>query len=333
MQEPLRFEPDLQRAVGLDAGMRSELASSLRYLAEASDGVVPFNKQSVEDLARSLEGGTRYSPFLFATYYELAEALIDEDVEAATALFARLNEFAPIKERFRIGALGEGMSGRYADQYVAMMCADPSVDLSFLPPDSAKASAFAGNVQAAMSLLDRAAPALSGEIRAIVDEVVIVSGDKSKKMQFDGGSHYQLWGALFLNCDFHPNVIAVAEVLAHESAHSFLFGCCRDEMLVENDDDETFASPLRPDPRPMDGIYHATFVSARMHWIMSELIKSGVLNDEDRAFAERARAADAVNFAAGYEIVEKHGKLTRTGAALMSAAERYMSAPAARAGA
>jgi hypothetical protein len=324
MSDSFRFEPDPQRAVGLDAGMRNELASSISYLADAADGVVAFDKRAIRDLVMSLERGTRYSPFLFATYYELAEALIEEDGSAAAALFARFKEFAPIEERFRIGALGEGPSGNYADRYVAMMCADPSIDLSFLPPDPDKATAFAEKVKAAMALLDRAAPTLSQEIRGIVDEVVIVSGDKTKKMQFDGGSHYQLWGALFLNCDFHPNVIAAAEVLAHESAHSFLFGCCRDEMLVENDDDETFVSPLRPDPRPMDGIYHATFVSARMHWTMSELIKSGLLNDEDRTFAEHARAGDAANFASGLDVVEKHGKLTRTGAALMSAAKRYM---------
>ena len=33
-----------------------------------------------------------------------------------------------------------------------------------------------------------------------------------------------------------------------------------DELFVLNPDWERFPSPLREDPRPMDGIYHATFV-------------------------------------------------------------------------
>ncbi len=320
----LAFAPDAVRGRSLDRAMRDELAGSLRHLVAAAMGAVRFDAGAVSAIADALERGVRFSPFLFATYYELAQALIDEELARAQALFAAVADFKPIEDRFRIAPLGCGASGRFAEQYVALMCADPSVDLNFLPPDPAKAAAFIARLQAAAALMDRAAPNAIGEIRAIIDEIVIVAGDKSRKMQFDGGSHFQLWGALFLNCDYHVNVVAAAEVLAHESAHSFLFGCCRDEMLVENEDEETFASPLRIDPRPMDGIYHATFVSARMHWVMSALLDSGLLSEEERAFAETARAADASNFAAGLGVVEAHGRLTRTGAALMQGAKRYM---------
>ena len=114
------------------------------------------------------------------------------------------------------------------------------------------------------------------------------------------------------------------EVIAHESAHSLLFGFCTDEPLVENRGDELYTSPLRPDPRPMDGIYHATFVSARMHLAMSRLAESGMLDQESRDAAIRAAASDAANFEAGYAVVRDHGRLTRTGRALMDSARAYM---------
>jgi HEXXH motif-containing protein len=116
----------------------------------------------------------------------------------------------------------------------------------------------------------------------------------------------------------------VCEVLAHESAHSLLFGFTVDEALQDNPDEELYASPLRVDPRPMDGIYHATFVSARMHWAMTRLAESGLLTEEQREKAYAAAASDLTNFDAGYGVVAAHGVLTDTGAALMRGAHDYM---------
>ena len=96
--------------------------------------------------------------------------------------------------------------------------------------------------------------------------------------------------------------------------------------LVLNPDNEYFPSPLRRDLRPMDGIYHATFVSARMHWAMSGLIESGQLDIHERETAEQARIADQKNFNAGYEIIAAHAQLTYTGEQVMANAKKYMCA-------
>ena len=75
-------------------------------------------------------------------------------------------------------------------------------------------------------------------------------------------------------------LLSLLETLAHEAAHSLLFGIQISGPLVLNPDDARFASPLRVDLRPMDGVYHATFVSARMHFAMQELLASGLLKGE-----------------------------------------------------
>ena len=143
-------------------------------------------------------------------------------------------------------------------------------------------------------------------------------------MQIDGGSHYQLWGALFLNAGFHSTDEAMAEVIAHESAHSLLFGLCTHETLVLNDDDEGYPSPLREDLRPMDGIYHATFVSARMHWAMNRLLEAGLVQPQRRDEIVKARDADRINFESGLSVVRKSGQLTPLGREVMAGAQRYM---------
>ena len=74
----------------------------------------------------------------------------------------------------------------------------------------------------------------------------------------------------------------------------------------------------------MDGIYHATFVTARMHYAMDRLLAAGGLSAADRAFAEAERASDAEKFRDGLAVVEAHGDLSPTGEKLMLAAKAYM---------
>jgi hypothetical protein len=74
----------------------------------------------------------------------------------------------------------------------------------------------------------------------------------------------------------------------------------------------------------MDGIYHATFVSARMHWAMQSLIDSGFLNSDDLITAKKARDEDLKNSWAGYNVVSEHGDLTHTGKKIMQTAFDYM---------
>ncbi|MCA1480748.1 ATP-binding cassette domain-containing protein, partial [Bradyrhizobium sp. NBAIM08] len=53
----------------------------------------------------------------------------------------------------------------------------------------------------------------------------------------------------------------------------------------------------------MDGIFHASFVSARMHWAMSRLANSETLTPEQRERARAAAESDRRNFAAGHGVV------------------------------
>ena len=318
------FEPDPGRACRINRSMHAELGKSLRHVCEQSAGVISFDPASLEALIARIEGGERQKPFTFSLYYDLVDAIFDEDFSTAEAVFAAMALAEPASAKLLIAGLGEPGLAEQSYRYQRLMNADQTLDIGFSRPSLEVAHAFRERFITGMALLDRAIPSLAGEIREIVCEVVSVVGDPRRAYQFDGGSHYQLWGALFLNAEFHKTDHAMVEVVAHESAHSLLFGFCTHEALVENEDDEVFASPLRPDPRPMDGIFHATYVSARMHWAMSRLIESGEIEGEAREQAIESRLADKQNFCAGHEIIRAHARLTPTGRALIDAASHYM---------
>jgi hypothetical protein len=324
MIEGFRFHPDAAHAARCDRAMHAGLADSLRQICEASDGKVEFDHDAIERLIGDIEAGQRLSPNTFAIYYELVPALMEGKLEDARTLFAELARQRPIDLPFRIMALGEPAMADREERYLRLMNGDMAQTYVFLPPASDDLAAFRRQYASVMDLLERAMPELVAELKTLISELVLVVGPKEAKVHFDGGSSYQLWGALFLNAVRHKTRIDVIDSLAHESAHSRLFGLCTEEAPVTNPDDELHPSPLRREKRPMDGVYHATFVSARMHWVMSRLIVSGLLTEDERALAIQARDADRCNFDSGYNTVAAHGQLTRTGQIALDAARAYM---------
>jgi HEXXH motif-containing protein len=133
-----------------------------------------------------------------------------------------------------------------------------------------------------------------------------------------------LFGAILLNVNGHETVLQMIEALIHESSHNLLFGLCADGPMIDNLESERYDSPLRFDPRPMDGIVHATYVLARMYQGIRRLLDSGCLN---RAQIEEARAmlaASASKYGEGWCTVSRHAQLTPLGERVMQAAHDYM---------
>lgn len=318
------FLPDGARARRIDLRMRCSLADSLDYISNEIRGLIPFDPPALAHLTSSLRQGIRYPPSTFGLYAELVPALEGGDIAGAEQLLAELLAERPLPPGWQLLSLDDPAIVAQAPRYQRLMDSDPDTRFALLPPPPAVATAFRQRLHRAHGLLYAAAPELAAEFDALVSQVIMVTGDPAAEYQFDGGSSYMLWGGLFLNARSRHDDVALVEVMAHESAHLLLFGHACDEALVNNDDTTLYESPLRDDPRPMDGIYHATYVSARMHWAMSRLLDSSLLDESARRRAEAARQADLESFIAGYGIVERHADLTATGRAVMAAAKSYI---------
>ena len=319
------FFPDAARAVAMDRRMRAGLADSLEYLATTIEQQLVAECDGLDALVRRMRAGALYPASTFGLYYEATSALIDGDSAQALALLAELAGEQPLaSSELRIVSLDEAAAPANVKRYQRLMDNDPLIHFGFSEPPAPLVASARTLVAASLRRLRRIDPVLVGEFEALVRELILVVGESGVDYQFAGGSSYTLWGALFLNAEHHTSEVAVIEALAHESAHSLLFGFCHDEPLVNNADDELFSSPLRVDPRPMDGIYHATYVSARMYRVLSVLLESGDLSADETAFVRSARDEDEENFFAGLGVVREYALLTGTGRALMAEAEVYM---------
>ncbi|MFA5663574.1 HEXXH motif-containing putative peptide modification protein [Castellaniella sp.] len=325
------FMPDGARAQQMDRYAHTLLADSLAHIQSRAGPVL--GPDALTPLISQLRAGAQFGPACFGRYYELALALMDDDLEEASQAADALQQAQPAGPDPdsgscpgpRLVALGDLPAGDAA-LYLRLMDTDPQTSFAMRSPTAQAAADFRQRFGQALGLMQAAVPALAAEFSGLVRELCMVTGDPEASYQFDGGSSYMLWGGLFLNIDSHETDVALVEVLAHEATHCLLFGFSQDETLVLNLDDELYQSPLRVDPRPMDGIYHATYVSARMHWAMSRLVEHPGLTAEQRAQATEARALDAEHFWSGHRVVMQHARLTATGEAVMAQAQAYMAA-------
>lgn len=323
MSQP-HFSPCGQRAKSVDRKMREMLAESLLHISGQISGNLDYRPEALTQLICRLQDACPYPPSTFALYTELVLAIQRGDYPKAEALLGELALETPLAESPEIVALGEEGFAARDQRYLRLLDTDPDTHFAIYPPRADAVADFKARLHEALALMNDAMPELAAEIRALVSQIILVTGDSTADYQFDGGSSYMLWGGLFLNVDSHHNPAAMVEVLAHECGHLLLFGFACDEPLVLNGDSELFPSPLRVDLRPMDGIYHSTYVSARMYWAMDRLLASGELDSRAREFAENAREADRKNFYAGYEVVDKFARLTDTGRQAMASAKAYM---------
>ena len=302
--------------------MRFRLADTLDYVFGQVGGTIAVEPADARQLTESIRA-TKQSPHIFGAYYDLVFAIEGDNIDGARELAAELFEHSP-QAGTSITRIDE-RAEREEDRYRRLFLADLHVEL----PDDALMMDCRRRFDEAFALLDAGFPEMAAEIRELLREIVVAAGpEDSKALIFDGASCYMLWGAILLNARGQKTVLDTAQALAHESGHNLLFGFSSSGPLVENADDELFSSPLRKDPRPMDGVFHATYVVARMHQTLSRLLASGVLNAEQTAAAKADLAAHARNFAIGDAVVHEGGRLTEVGRETIEAARAYMASAA-----
>lgn len=318
------FVPDASRARALDQRMRDRLADSLSYIFDqASDHL----RYAPADLAPFL-ARLRTAPVsaqIFGAYCDLVLDIESDRLDSAQRRVAEILAASSHAGGPIVVELGDPAQDAASDRYCRLVDTDPGMPFRLLPPPEPDALACRDRIAAALALLEAGYPALAAELQVLLREIVLaVSPEGKGALLFDGASCFMLWGAIVLNARQHKTVLDMVQALAHESGHNLLFGFCADGPLVENDDIARFASPLRFDPRPMDGIVHAAYVTARMHQALHGLLDSGMLTEEQQAEARTGLASHERAFADGMAVIDEHARFTPLGAAIMDGARAYM---------
>ncbi len=186
---------------------------------------------------------------------------------------------------------------------------------------------FEQRVHDALGLIAVADPALADEIRGLIIQVVgAVPSRAPGAMSFGSVSSFMLWGLVIVNVERYATAADLVQGLTHEAAHLLLYAHSIREPLVTNPIDERYTSPLRSDPRPMDGIIHATFVSARLYYVNARLreVTSTSFAPVPLEELDRRLAMLRGLYLGGVKTLRDHGKLTATGRYILEESLDYM---------
>jgi len=321
------FLPSASGGEACRARINARLHESLEHVLAQCAPHVSFDVDRGRALLGAINGPRRLAPALFGALFDVLHE-IDQgelsDVEASLDRLLRIDALgaAPLAIRPFDGASFAGVDEELLIRQFESESLDREQIARLNRRETSMASARIGT---ALSILEGYAPDSFAETAAVVSEIVPAAGRSTKGFVFDGCSSLERWGAMLLNMDVEKSDLDLAVTIVHEGAHISLFGKAPINFHVENDDEtERYSSPLRVDLRPMSGIYHATFVLARMVYAMREIIESRSAPAALRDEAARRVQSDTGLFFEGYSVVNAHARFTPEGAAIMRDTHAYM---------
>jgi HEXXH motif-containing protein len=167
------------------------------------------------------------------------------------------------------------------------------------------------SLRAALSLIARYQPLIFEEMKLALELIVPVGFDSERHYSV---SYEEAVGAIYMT--LHPGEMTMAEALIHEFQHNKLNAVFRWDPILHNAHAPLYASPVRPDPRPLHGVLlavHAFQPVARLYEAMTE---AGDPLTKGRDWKKRFRQIIEIN-REGAATVLTHGRPTPLGAGLL----------------
>lgn len=206
---------------------------------------------------------------------------------------------------------------------------EPSNRMSLVAASAQEFATVSALAEEALGRLASAAPDLHGETLAIVRDLVVAKPDETSLIRYSGASSFALWGAITVNAEIHHNWMQMYRQVVHEAGHNLLFGIAREEPLLLNEAGERTASPIRADPRPIDGVFHAAYVSAREAYALEALLiehgRRGSLSENEAGIVEDLLRLSVLAFTDCVETLRSDAvRLTSFGSDVLGHCEDYV---------
>jgi HEXXH motif-containing protein len=321
------FYPNRNTALDLEQKMSNRLADSLAYMAEAcADDITLPEEEWAAKLNEIRE--KRVSPETFSRHYQLIPALEAGDEKRVRSLFQEILESESAPERIEIFPLTDPAGDARARNYFWAISPERENSVLVQPLDQNRFDHFESQMRQALKIINTIIPELAQEIDVLVKTIVLGSGkNEDGSASFGNVSAAEVFGSIITNSDASPNLYAALETIVHEEVHILLFGYCSgSEKLVNNPEDERYRSPLRKDLRPLDGIFHATFVLARIHLMLKSLPKVDLPEALPSEGIEARIAFVKERFDMGLDVLNTNANFTPQGRKILDAAAAYMGA-------
>ncbi|WP_432258801.1 aKG-HExxH-type peptide beta-hydroxylase [Cupriavidus sp. TMH.W2] len=249
-------------------------------------------------------------------------------IEDAHRLASALIFISPsISRESMISPYKKGMTSSVWDIYDYYIDCDEKLRLILKIPDEKHVIEVGERLTQMNEILPEADLALFQELGHLVVQIVVFDDKGSSDMGAESASSFALWGSVLVNMRRSVHELYFLEALLHESAHLLLFALCQDDPVVTNSRDERFVSPLRSDLRTMDGLFHAAYVTARMHYGLSKLKECKSIGVGLAGLIDERCAVRQKQFQDATDVIRRYGKLTGHGRDIINSALSCMGEP------
>jgi HEXXH motif-containing protein len=261
-------------------------------------------------------------PGLFGRYFDLVLELTQGNHQVAVELFGQILEGSIHEPDRLLLRFGPKDLNNDQERYARLVDLGGENPGFLATPGDDAWQRIERELPQAQQLIEQADTGLRAELDGLVCQVIAAAPLSTPNVrQFGGASSLMLWGAIVINAQSHDNPVKLAEGLVHEATHHLLFALSKDEPLVINAIEGSFDSPLRSDDRPLDGVYHATFVCARLVYFYRCLTKLPNFTWDESAALTSLASVYQKRFQQGLATVRKEARLTSLGATLIDGAE------------
>lgn len=309
-----------QSAEELQTTIMRSFFNSLSYLSEHLGGTNALEYKNIAAAKNIL----KRHPLLFVRYLDLVNAVETNNQDSITKCADLVKETCQQTSELKICNyskvdLGEDY-GKIANiLFGTSYGTQPIVELSEQEFRTSKEI-----YTEALELVNKYHILAAAEIDAFWSRVYLGKSNKENGATgFGGVSSLMVWGGAFANAKHYQDLLQAADFFVHESTHALLFALSHEEPLVLNNITDVYPSPLRSDPRPMDGIFHASLVCARVCEFYYLLAQDDDSESKDKIIQLSQR--NKASFYDGLTTIQKDGLLSAQAKELVDQADCILS--------
>lgn len=297
----------------------AKLLSSFASLVESAENGLQTPFDVLKNRLRGIDSSRKLQPRVFAAYHALRTALEAQDIQQVNhTLEAIQQKISPpyVESGVTINTISS--TGYHAAIVRDIESKNDFGTMSLVSPHVI--NEYDTLVREAISCIQTYASAMGNDFDTLLANLLLFKGPEGGK-GLVGASDVRVFGEVYLrvnDLDQHP-IVYIAEHLTHEVSHLYLHALMAFDPLILNSSEERYEAPIRPDLRPMFGIYHATFVLSRMVWVFSNIVQ----HQPEPHFTE-ALALFQKQFRKGFEVVTAHAKLTEAGRKIVDGYSQMM---------
>lgn len=307
------------RVLSLRKSFNLSLINSFLYLLEVCKEVIPERDscRAIKKL-KSLNPKGKISGFLGAVHADFLKAIEQKDIDKINTIVQKVE-----KGNFQIKEITykniSDLDDYYTELAETISSQEVSDEIEFFSLHSENYECIKKSIENGFDVIKRVSLDFFNESQELVSEILILNSKGVKQ-----GSSIDLFGTIFKSAlhkwETLPDIL---ECIIHEQSHLYVYLLSKDDPLILNPL-EKYPSPLRKEKRPLIGIFHATFVLSRVHYVLSKALDFDEIPKNEIDYCNDLMSYYKTRFHVGFNTLKENAQMTPLGKELILSASRLL---------